>query len=101
MFAENQNAGEMVFSEAPSNGVNQVEFKRLLEIEENVEINDYKYVFFKDGKAYRINLSAEKLEQLFDQIITQGIISKEAPCPPTTNPAAQCKLIDGFCFCRL
>ena len=101
MFTTNESSGEMVFSEAMSNGVNKIEFKRLLALDADIDIEAYKYLFFKNGIAYRIDFNPEKLEQLFDQTITKGSVNKAVPCPPTSNPEAQCKLIDGFCFCRM
>ena len=101
MFTTNESSGEMVFSEAMSNGVNNIEFKRLLALDADIDIEAYKYLFFKNGIAYRIDFNPEKLEQLFDQTITKGSVNKAVPCPPTSNPEAQCKLIDGFCFCRM
>jgi hypothetical protein len=101
MFTTNESSGEMVFSEAMSNGVNKIEFKRLIALDADIDIEAYKYLLFKNGITYRIDLNTEKLEQLFDQNITKGSINKAAPCPPSSNPEAQCKLIDGFCFCRM
>ncbi len=100
-FVSNEMAGEMFFYNKPSNGIPSVEFKRLIKIDDVAKIERQKYLLYKNGNTYSINLNERELDKLFNQIKSVGNFKESSTCPPESNPSAQCKFIDGFCFCRL